>query len=343
MGVKQSPLWKIDPLRCITPLLHLEIGLFGKSWKNFLRFLDDKVELIPKKDQEIRKKLSELVHDESKISDEHTTITSDKLRSKVDQNTLRDELKLLVCSIASSALVEEKEELKVKRKELSDKLKISREKICAYNAQLKDIDKKRVLKNKEINNHKKVDKNLRQKRVGLANGLDTLIDDVLKKEGNIYREAYHGGELNGVCVRQFLENSVIIMEEIKVLAINRRNMDDRFYDNRCSIEELRKTLDTYCNLFRVMDLTFSLLRIAAPTKKDIKEAKETIFILDHIWKNLLKISRTPKAHILLNHTLWQYEFYQGIANKCEDFVEKGHQVGKRLEHLTNCLPSGDYK
>ena len=119
----------------------------------------------------------------------------------------------------------------MKRKELSDKLKISREEIRAYNAQLKDIDKKRVLKNKEINNHKKVDKNLRQKRVGLANGLDTLIDDVLKKEGDIYREAYHGGELNGVCVRQFLENSVIIMEEIKVLAINRRNMDDRFYDN----------------------------------------------------------------------------------------------------------------
>ena len=146
-------------------------------------------------------------------------------------SSINYELKLVLCSIALSALVEEKEELKVKRKELSDKLKISRVKIHTYIGQLKDIHKKHVLLNKQINNLKKVDKNLHQKRVGLANSLDTLIDDVLKKEGNIYREAYHGGELNGVCVRQFLENSVIIMEEIKVLAINRRNMDDRFYDN----------------------------------------------------------------------------------------------------------------
>ena len=53
--MKESPQWQIDPSRCITPLLHLEMGLFNKSWKSMTHYLDDKVELLPIDEQESKK------------------------------------------------------------------------------------------------------------------------------------------------------------------------------------------------------------------------------------------------------------------------------------------------
>ena len=207
-----------------------------------------------------------------------------------------------------------------------------------------ELDKKIVKNNKEIMKIKPKCLDLRKKRLGRTDGLDSLIDDLLKKEANIYREAYHGGEMNGVCVRRFLEQSSFLMDKMTELVCERRNINNgrRRYDNRCTSEELKETLNTYNDLFRVMDLVFSLLRIPAPTKYDIKNAKKAVAKLEEIWRGL-NISETPKAHILFKHTVLQYELFGGIADKVEDFVEKSHQVGKRLEYLTSRLPSGDYQ
>ena len=209
----------------------------------------------------------------------------------------------------------------------------------------KKLEKSKVSNNKDITKFKKKCSNLRKKkRVGRIGGLDALFDNILKTDANIYREAYHGGELNGVCVRRFLENSTVLMKKITALVSERRDKDDgrTGYDNRCTSEELDKTMGTYSDLFRVMDLLFSLLRIPAPTVNDIKNAKKTVAQLEQLWKQL-NISETPKAHIIFKHTVVQYEYFGGIADKAEDFVEKAHQIGKRLEYLTSRLPSGDYK
>ena len=86
-------------------------------------------------------------------------------------------------------------------------------------------------------------------------------------------------------------------------------------------------MNTYRDLFRVMDLLFSLLRVPAPTKHDIKNAKRAVAKLEQLWRTL-RMSETPKAHIIFKHTVQQYELFGGIADKVEDFVEKAHQVGK---------------
>ena len=63
--------------------------------------------------------------------------------------------------------------------------------------------------------------------------------------------------MSGFCVRQFLENTVSIMEKIKELVCERQNIGNRtVYDNRCTEDELIYVVDTYANLFEVMDCVF---------------------------------------------------------------------------------------
>ena len=56
-------------------------------------------------------------------------------------------------------------------------------------------------------------------------------------------------------------------------------------------------MNTYSDLFRVMNLAYSLLQIPAPTKNEIKDAKKAVARLEQLWRQL-KISETPKAYIL---------------------------------------------
>ena len=74
-GVKEAPLWNIDPSRCITPLLHLEIGLFSKSWNTLQLYLDENVELIPLAEQELKKELSTLMAKDERMKQEIEDLT----------------------------------------------------------------------------------------------------------------------------------------------------------------------------------------------------------------------------------------------------------------------------
>ena len=47
----------------------------------------------------------------------------------------------------------------------------------------------------------------------------------------------------------------------------------------------------------------------------------------------MHLSITPKFHILTTYTIEQGIQFGGIAEKVEDFVDKSHHIGKRLDHL----------
>ena len=81
-----------------------------------------------------------------------------------------------------------------------------------------------------------------------------------------------------------------------------------------------------------MHLVFSKLRILDPTKIEIEEIDTAIKGLDKLWRQL-DLNITPKMHILTCHTVEQVRLYGGIADKVEDFLEKSHQIGKKLDHL----------
>jgi hypothetical protein len=59
----------------------------------------------------------------------------------------------------------------------------------------------------------------------------------------------------------------------------------------------------------------------------LKKLEETIDAAAVIWKEL-DVSCTPKPHGLFDgHSLEQHKRLNGIGDKGEDFVEKGHQIG----------------
>ena len=51
-----------------------------------------------------------------------------------------------------------------------------------------------------------------------------------------------------------------------------------------------------------------------------------------MWRKL-ELNITPKCHTLFDHTIDQVVDMKGIADLAEDFVEKAHQFGKKLDHL----------
>lgn len=48
-----------------------------------------------------------------------------------------------------------------------------------------------------------------------ANGFEVEVEQILGKESKIYKEAYHGGTLNGVCCIRLLEKNEASAEKVK--------------------------------------------------------------------------------------------------------------------------------
>ena len=179
---------------------------------------------------------------------------------------------------------------------------------------------------------------------GDERGLDSLIADILGKNLKIYPQAFHGGDMNGVHCRKLIANIEMIMDEVNKVALKRLN--ERMIRNTQELnvqkqDKFRMKIDKFTNLFHVMDIVFSGLRVVDPTEEEILETKKANFVLENIWRDLY-LSITPKAHILFIHAIPQFIVLGGIGDKVEDFVEKSHQEGKRLDALTSRISSQNY-
>ena len=174
------------------------------------------------------------------------------------------------------------------------------------------------------------------------NGLDFIIEEILKKKCQIYPQSFHGGEMNGVCCRRLLKNIPEIMNIIKDITTQRLLSQCDVDLKRCSPEKLTNMLQKFQNVFRVLDDLFSLLHIPGPEDEEVNDIRENLIVLEKMW-NELHISITPKAHVLFDHTLEQVIEFGGIADKVEDYVEKAHRIGKKLDHFTSHLKSNEYQ
>ena len=70
-----------------------------------------------------------------------------------------------------------------------------------------DISKTR----KEVKIDKEVLERMKKARSKDASGFEVEVDKILGEEAKIYKEAYHGGALNGVCCIRLLEKNHAIM------------------------------------------------------------------------------------------------------------------------------------
>ena len=136
--------------------------------------------------------------------------------------------------------------------------------------------------------------------------------------------------MNGVCCRRLLDEVDVVFGKIIKLVIAKVEGDVE--KDNAEIHKLTEVVYTFKSLFECMDMVFSKLRILAPTDDEIEEMTIAIKALESMWHEL-DLSVTPKMHILITHTIAQVICFGGIADKVEDFVEKSHQVGKKMDHL----------
>jgi hypothetical protein len=166
----------------------------------------------------------------------------------------------------------------------------------------------------------------------------------MKVIAGIVPQAFHGGAFNGVDCRRFLNEVDDIMDAIRKESAERlrKNIEKHPEQVKITRKILEDKLDSYTKLFSTMDAVFSLLRTPAPTDLEKQQAKESIKVFETLWLEL-GISITVKAHILFDHAMDHLNKQGGIADRVEDFIEKHHQIIKRLDHLTGTISSKCFK
>ena len=346
-GVKSMPQWKIEPRRLIVPLLHLEIGLLNKAWTCLNDYFDVYVENIPQEERNLRENLREKRETLAKLEDEHDLTFVQKQTAYKQLSSLRKQLSAVKTDSKRkrpAPTPEQKSILKQRQAQLEDAIKLKINLIKDLKKELEKMKDEKARIKVYITNISDSIKSAKQKRIGDEDGLDSHVEKILAETAKIYPQAFHGGQMNGVCCLRFLNNVEEIMDKVRGKASERLKGREANGDNEnmCTDVQLTKVVDDYTNLFRVMDLSFSLLRTPAPTEDEINEARKAIFVLEKLWRNL-NINITPKAHVLFVHAVDQFEMFGGIADKVEDFVEKSHQLGKQLDHLTARMPKQCYR
>ena len=102
-------------------------------------------------------------------------------------------------------------------------------------------------------------------------------------------------------------------------------------------EEIEKFCNDHRDLLISLGEAFRLLRKIDPTEMHFEECKNYIETSMSKWREL-NLSVTPKAHLFEDHALSQMKNVPGgLGHKTEDFVERNHQDGIRLDRRLHGL------
>ena len=346
-GVKTMPLWDVEPARLIVPLLHLEIGMVNKAWSSFTFFLRNKIDYINNDELILRNNLNSLENELKLKETELMTLTSQIKRVRQQQQNLSTELKNLSQRMHTLNIDRSQtnyslhQNFQTFKENLSNMKLQSKETIKSINNCIRTTKKAiNSLKTKITESSRYIKKEMSDREHNQY-GLDCIIERILKVQCRIYPQAFHGGEMNGVCCKRLLQHINEILVVVKDEATTRLQQQIDAGVDRCTLQELTSCFKLYRNLFRTLDHTFSLLRIPGPNEQEIDDIRKSLVVLESLWREI-KISITPKAHVMFLHTLEQVIDFDGIADKVEDYVEKAHQIGNKLNHFTSRLKTKLY-
>ena len=305
-GVIMPPLLEVDPHFYMVPILHLLIGLVNKEWITMLRFFDEFVENVSEKEADLKVKRDELKMKIDEIDTDLEILTVDKDESLIEMDASKEAKEIYDFSVQ----------------------------------RIKSLTIEKKKNNHELRSVKASLKNEQEKRGHSDNTLENLLYLILE-ESQIQKQHFHGGAMNGVCCRRLLDNLDTIFPKIKALTSERLRLNkNRNYD--VDLRVLTEVIDKFEYLFEITDLVFSGLRVLGPTEEEINETERAIAMLESTWKDL-EIFVTPKAHILFDHTIDQMRFFEGISDLVEDFIERAHQIGKKLDHLVARMRSQGFQ
>ena len=142
------------------------------------------------------------------------------------------------------------------------------------------------------------------------------------------RSAYHGGQINGVGIKQLMDHAESIMadiEKVLVEALRRR------HDAAVTEEEVKRKCKAVKHFFALWDDAFAAVHLPDPAVQDCNDAQEKI---NRAMKQMrsMEMSITPKAHGMEDHVVNQMrKIPGGIVRMIEHWVERYHQVGFKYD------------
>ena len=99
-------------------------------------------------------------------------------------------------------------------------------------------------------------------------------------------------------------------------------------------------LEDHREMLFYQDAVYGNLRIVHPNKKEMKETRMSIRLMERKWI-LMSFSITPKAHTVFAHSADDQQRFGGLGDKVEDALERMHQKQANQDHRTLRMKGGN--
>jgi hypothetical protein len=333
-GVKGLPgLDCIELERYIFPVLHVTLGLANRLLKHTIDYADLVVERTPQVLKDARHKQIEAAH--------RLTISKQEI---VDWGT-RNGPTLANMHLAQSHLDEQIQVEGELEDEENDQAILDsaslKEEILAFKKELTTMKKTKADLSKE-NTAAKVEVVEVEKETGkYSKPIRKGIEDILKREWNIKRPTWHGGDILGNECRKLMAWSRLIFAQMKAFLLEKLEEDG---GSERAKREVTKRCDIVAKALLLFDGFLSILRTDHQnlTPQLIAKARQFAMKALAVWR-ILELSVTPKCHGAEDHACDQLELLQGLADFCEDWVEQLHQLGLKNNRRTKTIRNRDRK
>jgi hypothetical protein len=167
------------------------------------------------------------------------------------------------------------------------------------------------------------------------------LERILAREFDIKRPNYHGGDICGNEARRLMTTAMEVMQRFNQYL--QGELVENGGTDRAK-KETKKQCEVVGNALVNFDGLLSLLRTPHQdlTPAMFAQARQYSKKGLELWR-ILNIKVTPKAHGVEDHACDQLEYLLGLADFCEDWVERLHQLGLKNNRRTRTISNRDRK
>ena len=316
-GVREHPLFQIDPKYCINPVLHYTLGAANKTLENLIcemqaagEHYTDEYYVYERESCKAKQQLAEatikLTNYNDDVRDHEQSV---KYIMRFGKGILR------------TAAIADWEQIEAERAPLVSEIDEAKGDLEQAKADLKEERSK--CKN------------------GKSHGqpVRAEIDDILKRHG-IDRGAHFGGELVGNACRQLMAEATDICDDICSFVCGLPT-EQRLAGTNIEVKEV---CDRHRDLLLCLDGAFSGLRtkrykLSAITVDDTKFYRDRSMELIRY----LRMNIGPKLHCIEDHAVQQMEWLGGIGGLGEDNGEREHQAVAKSDLRLRAIRSYEQK
>jgi len=328
-GIVREPLITCIDVNCyMLPMMHIMMGIGNTLLDHFLDFIDrvPGLENVPMEIREARRMMYVAIGNKM---DHEEAVT---IWSHLDGTRLANFR--VAKSVLSKSITKDRrnwsaEHLKLvekDRKKMTDEIK-------ELENQKKNLDAELTSLNKVVAETKRNVKVVEARYSMKDRELRAEIESCFLEPYGVGRGAHHGGDLTGPSVKALMANAGEIFDGLESYLMFRMDAVEAFPEELK--EQVVARTRVYKNGLQNFDGVFSVVRSknhegSMETWK--QKVKSFLVAALKCWR-ALKMSVTPKLHLLEDHLVDMLDMYGGLEDYDEEFVERAHQKGLKYNRM----------